>query len=544
MHSHQKSSFIFAMILCLSMVMPVVVLAQPNTVVVEPGVGTLNDAVAANQNSDTILQLRRGGRYTLNGRLKNDGFTLHIEGEADDPNNPLPPATIWPITKSDGTSDNPLIEMKGDGIFKNIAFLGMNSQLVRMANAIKVQADSVRLVVDNCLFEHFRNRAIRAKSNGIDVFLTNNIFRNILDKTRNWYNAGALSLDHLPADTVWYENNTFVNVQSFVFQVRFNVVNHVHWNHNTVVNNSKNTFHFEQWTDGVVTNNLFINTQFSGDSDSERSGQDLDGLARGSWMIDTLDVALGIPEASRKVLLGNNNWYLDPKFIDFYATNDTVQAQPFFNETAAAFFADNVNYPDVIEQNNTQIDPQFTTPPDNIDAIIAWSTERRMNPVPNEVTEWAWDPDGDPLTIGWPLSEDLSYASSSPLYTAGSDGFPLGDLNWFPDKKAEFVTSVETETPSSIPSAFELSQNYPNPFNPETSIQYALKKNGHVTLTVFNVLGQKFATLVDQKQQAGQHSVHWDGRDQRGELAPSGVYFYKLALDGFQSQTRKMVLMK
>jgi hypothetical protein len=102
----------------------------------------------------------------------------------------------------------------------------------------------------------------------------------------------------------------------------------------------------------------------------------------------------------------------------------------------------------------------------------------------------------------------------------------------------------EMEKPSeSRPEHFSLSQNYPNPFNPQTSISYALPGDAHVRLSVYNVLGQKVAQLVDQLQTAGYKTVWWNGTDQRGDQVASGVYFYRLETEEF-SQIRKMMLVK
>jgi len=90
------------------------------------------------------------------------------------------------------------------------------------------------------------------------------------------------------------------------------------------------------------------------------------------------------------------------------------------------------------------------------------------------------------------------------------------------------LTSVQVSTPSQVPSQFLLSQNYPNPFNPSTTIRYALSQRVHVTLSVFNTLGQKIATLVDELQAPGEHSVRFDGSG-----LGSGVYYYRLQAGGY-----------
>jgi hypothetical protein len=89
-----------------------------------------------------------------------------------------------------------------------------------------------------------------------------------------------------------------------------------------------------------------------------------------------------------------------------------------------------------------------------------------------------------------------------------------------------------------------LEQNYPNPFNPQTTIAFSLKQRTRVTIHVYNVAGERVATLLDETRPAGAHfDVRWDGRDAAGSPVASGVYFYMLRSDTF-SQTRKMVLLK
>ncbi len=88
-----------------------------------------------------------------------------------------------------------------------------------------------------------------------------------------------------------------------------------------------------------------------------------------------------------------------------------------------------------------------------------------------------------------------------------------------------------------------LKGNYPNPFNPETTISYSVEKAGKVTLEVFNILGQKVKTLVNDSRNAGNHNVVWNGKDDAGRAVSSGVYFYRMK-NGNYSKTNKMILMK
>jgi hypothetical protein len=106
-------------------------------------------------------------------------------------------------------------------------------------------------------------------------------------------------------------------------------------------------------------------------------------------------------------------------------------------------------------------------------------------------------------------------------------------------------TAVEDETEENAvaPKYFELYQSHPNPFNAQTAIKYDLLKPCHVTLSIYNILGQKVKTLVDGRQEAGAKSLNWDGKDEHGRDSASGIYFYQLKA-GEVTQTKQMVLLK
>jgi hypothetical protein len=98
-----------------------------------------------------------------------------------------------------------------------------------------------------------------------------------------------------------------------------------------------------------------------------------------------------------------------------------------------------------------------------------------------------------------------------------------------------------------LPKAFALAQNYPNPFNPRTTIRFDIPgeeaEKVSVALEIFNLRGQRVRCLMDGEREPGTYSVTWDGRDENGETAGSGVFFYRVTAGKFSS-VRKMVLLK
>ncbi len=113
----------------------------------------------------------------------------------------------------------------------------------------------------------------------------------------------------------------------------------------------------------------------------------------------------------------------------------------------------------------------------------------------------------------------------------------------FPEYKPTTIQIEAAGASSTIPTQYTLNQNYPNPFNPSTEISFALPQASNVDLSIYNVLGQHVRNLVSGHQEAGKHSVTWDGRDNNGNPAASGIYFYRIKADNF-TNIRKMTLLK
>ncbi|MDX1700195.1 MAG: family 16 glycosylhydrolase [Melioribacteraceae bacterium] len=103
----------------------------------------------------------------------------------------------------------------------------------------------------------------------------------------------------------------------------------------------------------------------------------------------------------------------------------------------------------------------------------------------------------------------------------------------------QLATDIQENRTENIFNHFELDQNYPNPFNPETNISYTLPENSQVSLMVYDLLGEEIELLVSEKQVAGSYSINFNA-----SKYPSGIYFYRLATDGNNPITKKMVLLK
>jgi hypothetical protein len=115
----------------------------------------------------------------------------------------------------------------------------------------------------------------------------------------------------------------------------------------------------------------------------------------------------------------------------------------------------------------------------------------------------------------------------------------------------EFTKGTITVTPTSvqslggdgIPRDYSLDQNYPNPFNAATVIKFNTKHDGDVRLDVFNILGQRVKTLVNEFRHYGPQAADWDGTDLAGQAVPTGLYFYRLVTSDY-TDIKKMLLLK
>jgi len=122
-------------------------------------------------------------------------------------------------------------------------------------------------------------------------------------------------------------------------------------------------------------------------------------------------------------------------------------------------------------------------------------------------------------------------------------GVFLDDIEIYPNLMPDDSTGVDREEAASQPGKWDLAQNYPNPFNPSTSISYSLAEKAYVEMKIRDILGREIRILFAGDQTAGSHRAEWNGLDDRGGRAPSGIYFYTLTAKGFR-ETRKLVMLR
>ncbi len=139
---------------------------------------------------------------------------------------------------------------------------------------------------------------------------------------------------------------------------------------------------------------------------------------------------------------------------------------------------------------------------------------------------------------------DSQYVLIKMAVGQGTDNFnSITKLREILNQPFDFPTDAVDGSPSGLPIRFTLNQNYPNPFNPATTIGYSLEKRSEVNISVFNILGQKVTTLIDETKPAGNYRIYWDGNDDDGKAVATGVYLYRIAAGDFV-ESKKMLLLK
>src|SRR5690606_35868026 len=129
-----------------------------------------------------------------------------------------------------------------------------------------------------------------------------------------------------------------------------------------------------------------------------------------------------------------------------------------------------------------------------------------------------------PVTVQFDATGFATGSYSAELYVSGSGGALTVPLSLV------VLSGVATEG-SDLPTEVWLGDNYPNPFNPSHTIEYGLPHAAHVTLDVFDVSGRTSATLIDAPRAAGTHTISWQGYNAHGVPVPSGLYFYRIAVE-------------
>jgi len=176
-----------------------------------------------------------------------------------------------------------------------------------------------------------------------------------------------------------------------------------------------------------------------------------------------------------------------------------------------------------------------------------------------ETVTMTWDLNELPAHISMSLTDnttnstiDLTQQSELSFTTVAKGSFPSSGneaVSIYPELgNSNFTVTISysemgTDNEELLPIQYALYQNYPNPFNPTTTLRYDLPETGHLTITIYDMLGRHIKTLINQTQDAGYRSVIWDATNDYGKPVSAGIYLYQIQAGEYIS-TKKMVLLK
>jgi hypothetical protein len=434
-----------------------------------------------------VYLLLRGERYINRKTISSNGYHLRITGQSAHKFGADPGPAVLQLAPdslrflyNDRVVDR-IIDAHGDLTISNVWFLSWVASGAQLWEPIIEEKDSSNVRINRCVFEWQEGPAVHVTGKWTNVFLTNNMFRNAIYKDEWW--AGRVLYYNSPADTLVEINNTLENVGFGLIQSQGIGLNYYFCDHNTVVNCAKFCWLESYYKTAFIANNLLVNCHFTGERMKDRRFQDPDTLLYGQTInIDTLKsggrrISPGEAiklygsdavqftgdrtmsptdprELGRVVVYCNNASYFDTSaFYGFYRKyNATVSSdaekilpEPVTNSRTQSMWA---WHPRMINRGSIDgLDPGFKLIPDNMRLILAF-LEDMYSPSPKNNVLWGYDPDNplDPASARnmttiyenssrgkYPTKEDFAY-NNLKLLKAGLDGYPVGDLNWFPDK--------------------------------------------------------------------------------------------------------------
>lgn len=508
--------------------------AQSELVVEGGPPGTLNDVIEqdVDRPDDRVYVLKRGVYYGVTRYIENPDWVLRIR--AEDPEDAAPemrdrlPVILPAVDQSGSSPGNGYIRFTEDSYVDGIYFLAVTSSGgTGMGIPYRLNGEGMRIEIRNSVFEGGRSRFFEINADNTSIFVYDSHFRNTPRTDITSSNGRPFDYRTVDADTLVVENTTFANIGGYIVRYDGPRMNHFKFNHNTIHTLLQFPFNGptnSQSKDFIVTNNLIVNPYLRGQGNP--SGDDpLDGIIR----VDSMDSAieLDFTEDDRHVVVENNGMMYTQDVLDFYASRtalqDTMNAAPLMDVPTAVEYIE--AHPAARMGNNVDgLTVNFTNPPDLSEFLGIFDRIRDGDP---NVTDWYF---GDKENGLWPaeqpLPEDYSYATTDAAYTMAANGFPLGDLNWFPEVKEEWLT-VSSEPVIRTEDGFTLRGSYPNPTSGRATIEIAVGSPATVSVQVYDILGRRVLSL--DPQVIGAAERHGLGLDTSGLAA--GTYLYRVQAD-------------
>ena len=499
--------------------------------VIEPGVNAIPNAINGDTAppADRVYILRRGERYLYTEQLITTR-PVTIRAEEGDGPRPIIQANFDPSAEEGNRPFRPEADFTISGVY----IYGFDTAGRVTDNAmIRVGGDGTRLVVDDVHFDGNRAGALRFDNDGAVLIMTNSILSNSI-RPPNRGIGQAIRVQQVEMDSLIIRNSTIYNTSDFVI-FNLGVIDYAELSHVTVYGVGREqpfrtAIDLEQVRKFVFTDNVVYNYELAGTPQGfleNEDGEPIDNFIGFAVSADSVATDTLGGRAAPELTLRNGNIFQDQEIND--ALPDTVvTGQGFFNEAIQAAFEDGLAGEDTFFGE----DLDFVAPPDiqqYIDRIAFAYQNLTYEGAPNYPLEGREESPAvppDPL-----LPVDFAYSSSAQSYTAGTNGCPLGDLNWFRDDANVDVAACLAASARATPTEGGPATTFglrvaPNPATSAVALLVDLDAASAVTVTVYDMLGREVARREATLAAGAAQRL---GLDVSG--VPSGVYVVRVQAD-------------
>jgi len=468
-------------------------------------------------NKNVVYELKRGQVYLATSTINSTDYDLYIRAEAG--SGPMP--LVFHTLNSAGNSAA-LITARRNLKLENIEFDQKHSNGTLGNRVLLMYGTNLRATLRGCRLTNDRGGAFAIMVDGVKMYFFDCIIGNQGHQISIGGNGRALDIRNTgTVDSVIFQNCTIYNCTDRVFRNMGPVINYVKLDHNTIVNiqGYHGCIQLGKTKKTVITNNIFANPLTHGNRLTARWRTEQTQPDKDFAVITHDDLSSKLTAAT--VEMRNNNIYHEQKFVDFFnqtppsdsiadvrAVSDAIVKFVGTANMSKAYFREELTF------KNTSSSQKL------YEFLTYWVTHPKASVFPNNFSEI------------YPYEWDVSYPTSAKSYTAGDQGYPLGDLNAWPSLKTKWKQGLPAAKGSGgegiIVDGIAIDQYYPNPFTYQTTINYSLTSDQKVDVSIYNSYGQKSKTLVSAELSEGEYSVTWNGTDNSGSEVPKGMYMVQI----------------
>ena len=498
-------------------------------------------------NLDRVYRLQRGQLYVMDQTVFAN-YPIRLVADGDDSQRPPilvrgtyptgdPVKTFFTFTGSNQSHS-----------FENIVFTGVNLDREyhnEWNRGLKIAGDNVELSLSHCIMNAWAGLFLEIEGNGASLSIKDSEWRNGVGSQAAPWGAQQTVVFATHLKNLIILNNTFFNTGGFWLFQEDGVADSVKVEHNTLFTGVIDLVRMRDFVNTDFRSNLFYGTHAYGQNQSERDAGwfDKDGERISMFSIDTSGIGLlsnnGLTESDKRIVVSHNTYYSPQALQDWWATIPGLFTPVWMHDRTMAMFADDAAYPGLEAFDNFEMDPQFVDTDMEtwvVDEVITYCSKTR-NGFGSTTSHRNYDlhtGTTDILLMPCPLPESLVYTNADML-VGGHDGLPVGDLNWFPEKRAIYNEdgTVATNDLKKYKSINVIENISPNPASDKIFLDLSFEKQTFAKIEVININGVVVKTLSNKTYSVGKNVIEIEIDD-----IASGAYTVRVSSENNISAKR------